>query len=147
MEPLLHDFLVEPGPGKQPPQWLQPLYIQLTHQSADTAEQLHHIRILYLPEMILAYISALYFASHALAKEHLLVVMDLATQVADNEDLIGCFQETKRMTDLVDAFALASKAMLALNEEKGSIGVSSMKGRKGKAKDNAKKMALWEISG
>ncbi len=108
----------------------------------DTLEQLARLRRLYLPEIILAYISALHFAGHAHTREHLITIMDLATSIADNEDLSDCFKDTGRMAELVDSLALASKVMLALNEDS----INGASGRKrGKGAKNGKKLAMWEI--
>lgn len=77
---------------------------------------LQQIRQHYLPECILAYNSALYFGGHVITRQNLVQCMDLAQQVAQNETLTGAFVASKRMQELVNAFALDSQALLRANE-------------------------------
>jgi len=89
---------------------------------------LRHIREHYLPECVLGYNSALYFGGHAITRQHLVQCMELAQQVAQNETLTGAFVASKRMQELVTAFAHDSQALLRANEH----GTSSTRGRSGK---------------
>lgn len=62
--------------------------------------------------------------------------MDVATEIAQNDKLVKCITEAGRTKDLVDSFALTSKAMLVLNQSGAS------KRRKGKG---GRSLGLWEI--
>lgn len=73
MEPLLHDFLIHTCPYIPP-------------------STLHALRVEYLPEMILAYLSGLHCAGYMSSREHLLQCMDLSTNIASNDRLIECFK-------------------------------------------------------
>ena len=115
--------------------------MNLTLDTAAEAGDLQKIRRLYLPEMILAYMSVLHCAGHLLSREFLIESMDLTTKIAQNEELIECFKATGRMAELVDGFALTSKAMLRLNEAP-EAGKGSKK-RRGK---NVKNLGMWEVS-
>lgn len=82
------------------------------------ATELEFIRSTYLPEVILAYHSALYFAGHALGREILVQCMTLATVVAGSPVLTDSFMASGRMAELVDAFALSSIALMDTKEPK-----------------------------
>lgn len=97
---------------------------------------LDDIRNHYLPECILAYDSVLYYAGHALSRKYLVECMNLAQLVASNPTLTNAFVESKRMQELVTAFALDSKALLHANEVDG--------GKKAK-KDSG--IDIWQIKG
>jgi nuclear pore complex protein Nup107 len=97
---------------------------------------LDDIRNHYLPECILAYDSVLYYAGHALSRKYLVECMTLAQLVASNPTLTKAFVESKRMQELVIAFALDSKALLHANEIDGG-----KKARKDSGID------IWQIKG
>jgi nuclear pore complex protein Nup107 len=97
---------------------------------------LDDIRNHYLPECILAYDSVLFYAGHALSRSYLVECMNLAQIVASNPTLTNAFVESKRMQELVTAFALDSKALLHANELDN--------GKKAK-KDNG--IDIWQIKG
>lgn len=97
---------------------------------------LDDIRNHYLPECILAYDSVLYYAGHALSRRYLVECMNLAQIVAGNPTLTNAFVESRRMRELVTAFALDSKALLHANELDG--------GKKAK-KDSG--IDIWQIKG
>ncbi|KAK5956547.1 Nucleoporin nup84 [Knufia fluminis] len=106
---------------------------------------LRQIREHYLPECILAYNSALYFGGHAITRQHLVQCMELAQQVAQNETLTGAFVASRRMQELVTAFAHDSQALLRANEHssastrgRGSKR-SSVSGEKGGRTD------IWQV--
>jgi nuclear pore complex protein Nup107 len=82
------------------------------------ATELEFIRTTYLPEVILAYHSALYFAGHAIGREILVQCMTLATVVAGSPALTESFMSSGRMAELVDALALSSMAMMDAKEPK-----------------------------
>lgn len=83
---------------------------------------LDQIRTFYLPEIMLAYNSVLYFAGHAISRSWLVECMNLAQVVATNPTLTNAFVEGKRMQELVTAFALSSQALLHANEQGGKKG-------------------------
>ena len=66
----------------------------------------------------MAYHSALYFAGHAIGREILVQCMTLATVVAGSPALTDSFMASGRMTELVDAFALSSIAIMNSKESK-----------------------------
>ncbi|PKK50651.1 hypothetical protein CI102_5986 [Trichoderma harzianum] len=103
--------------------------------------ELQEIRAAYLPETILAYISALHFAGTGLSRENLLECMELAALVAEREsDLKDVFVDAKRMTELVEAFAACSKALAIATGEKRPSGSGSKKQREmGWSRD------LWSV--
>lgn len=74
------------------------------------------IRNHYLPECILAYNSALYFAGHAISRQRLTQCMDLAQKIAKTESLTQVFVASGRMSELVEAFAHDSQALLSAQE-------------------------------
>ncbi len=103
-----------------------------------SAEELKMIRDAYLPEMILAYNSALHCAAHLVTREHLLKSLDLATILAEKQTLIDCFTATGRVGELVDAFALTSRAVLTLNEKSSKS--SKKRTRSGRT------LGIWDIT-
>lgn len=63
--------------------------------------------------------STLHFAGTCLSRDYLLECMELASVVADkNSDIATCFVEGRRMKELVEAFALCSKALAVVSAEK-----------------------------
>lgn len=95
---------------------------------AEGDEELRKIRREYLPETILAYVSALHFAGTGLSRDNLLESMELATVVAErSSDLTSVFSATKRMTELVEALAACSKALAVATSEKRTTSVGSKK--------------------
>ncbi|OAA63915.1 Nuclear pore protein 84/107 [Cordyceps fumosorosea ARSEF 2679] len=95
---------------------------------AEGDEELSKIRREYLPETILAYVSALHFAGTGLSRDNLLESMELATVVAErSSDLTSVFSATKRMTELVEALAACSKALAIATGEKRATGAPSKK--------------------
>jgi len=109
------------------------------YQSSETTEddQMKRIRHAYLPEIVLAYVASLHAAGHLLTRENLLKCLDVATEIAANEDLVQCFKETGRMKELVQSFALTSKAMLELGQSNAS--------RKNKNRSGARSLGIWEV--
>ncbi|KAL7927454.1 nuclear pore protein 84/107 [Trichoderma austrokoningii] len=104
-------------------------------------EELQDIRAAYLPETVLAYISALQFAGTGLSRDNLLECMELASLVAEREsDLKDAFTEASRMTELVEAFAACSKALAIATGEKRPSGSGSKRLREmGWSRD------LWSV--
>ncbi|KAL7895727.1 nuclear pore protein 84/107 [Trichoderma sp. SZMC 28014] len=104
-------------------------------------EELRDIRAAYLPETVLAYISALQFAGTGLSRDNLLECMELASLVAEREsDLKDAFTDAHRMTELVEAFADCSKALAIATGEKKPSGSGSKRLREmGWSRD------LWSV--
>jgi len=104
--------------------------------------ELANLRTKYLPETILAYVSTLHFAGTCLSRDNLLECMELAVVVADkNSDIAASFIQTRRMKELVEAFASCSKALAVITGDKKTVGSSSKRLREaGWARD------LWSIT-
>ena len=102
------------------------------HQS-----RLEGIRGAYLPELILAYNSALQSAGHLISRDYFIVSLELGSAIASNDGIVRCFSEARRMRELVDCLALTSKAMVKVNETKNN---SSKKRGKG-----PKTTGIWDI--
>ena len=95
-------------------------------RSAEGDSDLVLLRQVYLPETVLAYVSTLHFAGTCVSRDYLLECMDLASVVADkNSDIAACFAEARRMKELVEAFALCSKALAVVTSDKKNGGLSS----------------------
>ncbi|KAJ5578085.1 uncharacterized protein N7459_007049 [Penicillium hispanicum] len=98
---------VEENVGLVVDEWL------VTSDDAEEERDYEHIRRTYLPDLILDYHNVLYYASHSLDKPSLLSqCMTVSIWVANTPHLTRSFTESKRMSELVDALALASKAMV-----------------------------------
>lgn len=80
------------------------------------------LRQAYVPEVVLAYISALHYAGTTATRDNLMECMELAAQIADKEgDVAGLFIKAERMKELIEEFASASKALaIWTGEKKGS---------------------------
>lgn len=141
MQPLLENWLLSgiegtsgndssPIPGGQPANH---------HAGGDNA--LQELRQAYLPETVLAYVSALHFAGTGLSRDNLLECMELASVIAErNSDLATAFVNAGRMTELVEAFTACSKALAVSTGEKRTAGTGSKKLREmGWSRD------LWSI--
>ena len=86
-------------------------------ESEEEKAELQSIRITYLPEIIFAYISAIYFDGHTLSREILLKIMNLAIDVAANGSEVGaCLRAARRMTEMMDYMAVGSLAVLRAEE-------------------------------
>lgn len=107
------------------------------------AEDLAHIRLTYLPEIIIAYNTVLHAAGNLITRDSLLESMDLSVVVAngdesdDSNGLAECFVKAGRMRELVSSFALTSKVMLVLKAEG-----KPWKPRKDR---EGKDLGVWEI--
>ncbi|KAK2871830.1 hypothetical protein FQN49_002791 [Arthroderma sp. PD_2] len=99
IEPLCTDWLIQPIDD-------------------DEAKELEFIRSTYLPEIILAYHTALYYSGHILGREILAQCMTLATVVSSSATLTESFMASGRMRELVDALTLSSFAMMGTGESK-----------------------------
>jgi len=101
------------------------------------ADMLTQIRNHYIPECILAYNGALYFAGHALSRVWLVECMNLAQLVAQNKTLTDAFVQSGRMPELVKAFALDGQALLHANEQ------GRTKSKKGKIENGNNE--IWTV--
>ena len=87
---------------------------------AERAE-LEEIRNAYIPELFLEYHNVLYSASYTLASQYLTHCMNLAVQVSENEHLTQSFCKSRRMGELVDALAVASRAMVKFGATRDKV--------------------------
>ena len=111
----------------------------LSFYTDEEAKVLEDIRVTYLPEVIIAFNSVLNFAGHALTRTHLVHCMNLATQVATNPNLTQAFVASKRMREVMKAFAFSAKAMLAANEN-----APPKKFQRSKF-PNGENMEIWQV--
>lgn len=111
------------------------------------AEDLAHIRLTYLPEIIVGYTVILHAAGPLVSREALLESMDLSTTIAterierDEEESNGlaeCFVKAGRMRELVTIFALTSKSMLVTK----AVGRPWKPNRKDRV---GRDLGVWEI--
>ncbi|KAF7542886.1 hypothetical protein G7Z17_g11201 [Cylindrodendrum hubeiense] len=112
-----------------------------TNVEAEGDEELRELRQAYLPETILAYVSALHFAGTGLSRDNLLECMELAAVIAERgSDLSTVFVTAGRMKELLEVFAACSKALAISTGEKRANGPSSKKVREmGWSRD------LWSV--
>lgn len=101
--------------------------IVLTMSNNAEAElaELEEIRLTYLPELLLEYHNALYWASFTLSTQYLVHCMNLAVHISDTDSLAASFARSRRMSELVEALAIASRAMVnhgAKREKYGMVG-------------------------
>jgi nuclear pore complex protein Nup107 len=99
---------------------------------------LKDLRNHYIPECILAYNSALWFAGHFISRNWLVECMELAQVVAQTPMLTEAFVEGGRMKELVRAFAIDSEALLQASEQ-GGPKTKKMKTDKGNSE-------IWKVS-
>lgn len=92
-------------------------FADMYHSDAE-AKELAFIRSTYLPEIILAYHTALYYAGHILGREILAQCMTLATVVSSSAIITESFMASGRMGELVDALTLSSFAMMGTGQSK-----------------------------
>ncbi|KAH8728768.1 107-domain-containing protein, partial [Phaeosphaeriaceae sp. PMI808] len=100
----------------------------------------------YMPDIVLAYISVLQTAAFFLQRESAVSsavkAMEIANLVADenNEWLQRAFLETGRMSELVDALAVVSKAMLRLGEHESKKTGMKKRGSRGAT------LRIWDLN-
>jgi nuclear pore complex protein Nup107 len=97
----------------------------------------------YYPDIVLAYLSVLLSGSFFIHRDSATKAMDLATVVADKERgwLQKAFLETGRMSELVEAFAIVSRAMLKLGEHDLSKSKPAKKrGNRGET------LRIWDVN-
>lgn len=108
-------------------------------------KNLWNLQRAYLPEIVLAYLSVLqtaaFFQPRDSATSSAVKAMEIANLVADedNEWLQRAFLETGRMSELVDALAQVSKAMLRLNEHEPKKVAVKKRGSKGET------LRIWDL--
>ncbi|KAI5305867.1 hypothetical protein KEM56_003043 [Ascosphaera pollenicola] len=85
----------------------------------DDAEktELDFIRTTYLPEVVLQYHHALYTAGQAFVHEALIECMNLSTSISGTPNVLKAFIAAGRMTELADALAVSSLALLEYSSE------------------------------
>jgi nuclear pore complex protein Nup107 len=105
-----------------------------------------NLKCAYLPEIVLAYLSVLqtaaFFLQRDSASSSAVKAMEIANLVADeeNEWLQKVFLKTGRMSHLVDALAMVSKAMLRLNEHEPKKSTTKKRGSKGET------LRIWDLN-
>jgi nuclear pore complex protein Nup107 len=105
-----------------------------------------NLKFAYIPEIVLAYLSVLQTAAFFLQRDSAVSsavrAMEIANLVADeeNEWLQEVFLKTGRMSELVDALAMVSKAMLRLNEHEPKKSASKKRGSKGET------LRIWDLN-
>jgi nuclear pore complex protein Nup107 len=115
------------------------------HPKSETQDS-WNLKRAYMPEIVLAYISVLQTAAFFLQRDSAVSsavkAMEIANLVADeeNEWLQKVFLETGRMSELVDALASVSKAMLRLNEHEPKKSVVKKRGSKGET------LRIWDLN-
>lgn len=127
-------------------QAMQPLFATdflSTPNDEGESEELTEIRNHYIPECVLAYNSVLYFAGHALSRQHLVQCMELAQIVAQNPTLTDAFVASKRMKELVTTFALDSQALLRANESGAG---NARQGARRSAVGKKVRADIWQVS-
>ncbi|KAG9234122.1 107-domain-containing protein [Amylocarpus encephaloides] len=100
----------------------------LTAPNEESEAEFALLRKAYLPETILAFIRTLDFAGRVLSRNFLMECMDLSAKIADEEcDVLPLFEQSGKMQQLVQGFAVASKTLLLLSSEKKSTGSRTRK--------------------
>lgn len=94
----------------------------------DGDHELEGLRRAYLPETILAYISALHAAGTSLSRDWLLECMELASLITERDsDVLSLFVDAGRVKELLEAFAASSKTLAIATGEKRATGAGSKK--------------------
>ena len=103
------------------------------------------VRAAHLPNIVLAYISALYFSGHHISREILLNIMSLAIDVAaDGSPVQAVFVETGSMSRLMDALAVGSFG-IARAEEQMAKQRGAGKGKRGKPGPKGENLDIWKM--
>jgi nuclear pore complex protein Nup107 len=104
------------------------------------------LKCAYIPEIVLAYISVLqssaFFMQRDSGVSSGVKAMEIANLVADEENawLQDVFLQTGRMSTLVDALAMVSKAMLKLGEHEPKKTGTKKRGSKGET------LRIWDLN-
>lgn len=109
---------------------------------ASIASDAWHVKKLYIPEVVLTYISVVQTAAYFTNREVATKAMDIATVIAEPEKewLQAAFLETERMTELVETLASVSRAMLRMAELEGKGRAGKKKGAKGES------LKIWNVN-
>lgn len=128
-------------PLRLPPQTTE--HVPRTEQDVSDFAAIRHA---YVPEIIVAYNSALHSAAHCLTRNYLVQALELSAVIAaeENAELADCFVKTGRMGELVTAFALDSKTLLVLNERRVKEAKKSK--REEKKKKGGSTLDIWDVS-
>jgi hypothetical protein len=114
----------------------------LSHEFYSDDEDFQLLRDMYLPEVILGYISVLHYGGTALSRDHLLEAMELAALIADKDsDVASVLMKSGRMKEIVEAFANCSKALAINSEDKRKGGTGSSK----KLRELGWSRELWTV--
>ncbi|KAJ5082652.1 Nuclear pore protein [Penicillium argentinense] len=106
-----------------------------TAETAEEEEDYAYIRRTLLPELVLDYHTALYYAAETLEKPELLTqCMVVATLVAKIPHLTRSFVEAQRMAELMDSLALAGRAMVFTNSKQDVV------------KESGQTLGLWRVN-
>jgi nuclear pore complex protein Nup107 len=125
VEPLLQDWLQSP-------------------ESDDERADLDMIRQTYLPDIVLGYISVLYFSGHRISRDILLKIMNLAIDVASEDSNVGaCFLSAGRMAELVDVLAVGSVGVL--RAEEAMVKKRGGKVKKSKPGPRGENLDIWNM--
>lgn len=120
---------------------MQPLLAGILRNPIDEQEatDLQYVRDAYLPEIIIAYNTALYTAGPIISRDSYITSMDLSVAVASEATgLTECFVHAGRVRELVLSFAQTSKMMLIMKANGGP--------RKAKKEKAGKDIGIWEIA-
>ena len=115
------------------------IYLNHGHLEEESAENLA-IRDQFLPELLVAYITALNFYAHAVSRDYLIECMELVAYIADESKgrhIVETLMRTKRMVEFVELVTRVSREMVGANE-------TSQKGGNPKKKVS-RKMGLWSV--
>lgn len=142
MQPVLRGWLKESIDGTSP--LIPPSYdwppVRLTHPADEDDFEL--LRDLYLPEIILGYVSVLHFAGTSLSRDNLLECMELAALIAEKDsDVASVLMKAGRMKEVVEGFANCSKALAVSGSDKKSGGGASSK----KMRELGWSRELWSV--
>ncbi|TKA65993.1 hypothetical protein B0A55_09643 [Friedmanniomyces simplex] len=118
---------------------MAPLLTGILLQADDEQDQLHldKLRNMYMPEVLIAYATALYTAGPTISRESYIESMDLSVAIATEDNGIAdAFTRAGRMRELVKLFAHTSRMMLVMK---------GINGRVRKADKMGKDLGVWEI--
>ena len=115
-------------------------------QDENEAVVLNDIRNHYIPEVVLAYNSALWFAGHFTSRTWLVECMNLAQIVAKTPMLTAAFVASVRMKELVKAFAVDSQTLLQATEQSSTGAAGASAGRAKKIKADKGNADIWKVS-
>ncbi|ORY66489.1 nuclear pore protein 84/107 [Pseudomassariella vexata] len=122
--------------------FMQPLLRGWLKESIDEEEEFELLREMYLPEIILGYVSVLHFAGTSLSRDNLLECMELAALIAEKDsDIAGVLMKCGRMEELVKGFANGSKALAVSGGDKKVGGGGSSK----KMREMGWSRDLWSV--